>query len=136
MAIITEDIVASYNDFYTDNDVEWRMLGAKSKAKNLIEVCQGIQPKKILEVGAGDGSILHYLNEWNFGTELYALEIADSGVELIKKRNLSKLKEVMRFDGYSIPYPDDSFDLVILAHGIRRGRAGNTQRSGNANGFI
>ncbi|WGQ07583.1 class I SAM-dependent methyltransferase [Pedobacter gandavensis] len=116
MAIITEDIVASYNDFYTDSDVEWRMLGAKSKAKNLIAVCQGIQPKKILEVGAGDGSILHYLNEWNFGTELYALEIADSGVELIRKRNLSKLKEVSRFDGYSIPYPDDSFDLIILAH--------------------
>lgn len=116
MAIITEDIVASYNDFYTGSDVEWRMLGAKSKAKNLIEVCQGIQPEKILEVGAGDGSILHYLNDWKFGKELYALEIADSGVSLIRDRKLERLKEVNSFDGYTIPYADDSFDLVILAH--------------------
>lgn len=114
--MITEDLVASYNDFYTDNDVEWRMLGAKSKAKNLLEVCKDIQPEKILEVGAGDGSILHYLNEWHFGKELYALEIAESGVELIKNRKLSRLKEANSFDGYQIPYADDSFDLVILAH--------------------
>ena len=116
MAIVTNNIADAYNDFYTGNEVEWRMLGAKSKAKNIVEVCKSINPKKILEVGAGDGSILHYLNEWNFGSELYALEIAESGVTIIEKRNLSKLKEVKSFDGYTIPYADKSFDLVILAH--------------------
>ncbi|MCY1530635.1 methionine biosynthesis protein MetW [compost metagenome] len=70
----------------------------------------------MLEVGAGDGSILHYLNEWHFGKNLYALEIAESGVALIKERQLSNLKEVQTFDGYQIPYPDNHFDLVILAH--------------------
>jgi len=116
MAIVTNNIADAYNDFYTGNEVEWRMLGAKSKAKNIVEVCKSINPRKILEVGAGDGSILHYLNEWNFGSELYALEIAESGVTIIEKRNLSKLKEVKSFDGYTIPYADKSFDLVILAH--------------------
>ncbi|MFP5080785.1 class I SAM-dependent methyltransferase [Pedobacter sp. JCM 36344] len=116
MAIVTDNIADAYNDFYTGNEVEWRMLGAKSKARNIIEVCEGIKPRKILEVGAGDGSILHYLNEWNFGDELYALEIAESGVSIIEKRKLSKVKEVKRFDGYTIPYGDNSFDLVILAH--------------------
>lgn len=116
MATVTNNIADAYNDFYTGNEVEWRMLGAKAKATNIISVCEGIKPKKILEVGAGDGSILHYLNEWNFGEELYALEIAESGVSIIQNRNLSKVKEVKSFDGYTIPYEDKSFDLVILAH--------------------
>jgi len=116
MAIVTDNIADAYNDFYTGNEVEWRMLGAKSKAKNIIEVCGNIKPAKVLEVGAGDGSILHYLDEWNFADELYALEIAESGVAIIEKRKLSKVKEVKSFDGYSIPYEDNSFDLVILAH--------------------
>lgn len=116
MAVITDNIVEAYNDFYTGEEVEWRMLGAKSKAKNIIEVCKLINPKKVLEVGAGDGSILHYLNEWGFAEELYALEIAESGVSLIEKRKLSRLKGVSSFDGYNIPYEDNAFDLVILAH--------------------
>lgn len=116
MATATDNVIDAYNEFYTGNDVEWRMLGAKSKAENLTEVCRGIEHKKVLEVGAGDGSILHYLNEWNFAEELYALEIAESGVSVIKNRNLNRLKEVKSFDGYRIPYEDDTFDLVILAH--------------------
>lgn len=114
--MLSDELKLAYDDFYTNSDVAWRMLGAKFKAKNIIDVCQSIQPKKVLEVGAGDGSILHYLNELNFGEELYALEIAQSGVDLIKGRNLSRLKEAQTFDGYKIPYPDDSFDLIILAH--------------------
>jgi ubiquinone/menaquinone biosynthesis C-methylase UbiE len=114
--MLSNDVKSAYNQFYEQNDDAWRMLGAKSKAKNITEVCSTLKPEKVLEVGAGDGSILHFLNEWGFGKELYALEIADTGVEFIKKRNLRNLKEAKTFDGYQIPYVDDSFDLVILAH--------------------
>ena len=116
MATVTDNVIDAYNDFYTGNELEWRMLGAKSKALNLVEVCKNIKHTKVLEVGAGDGSILHYLNEWDFADELYALEISESGVSVIESRNLSKLKAVSSFDGYTIPYEDDSFDLVVLAH--------------------
>ncbi|WP_293301148.1 bifunctional 2-polyprenyl-6-hydroxyphenol methylase/3-demethylubiquinol 3-O-methyltransferase UbiG [Pedobacter sp. UBA4863] len=114
--MLNNDFQTAYQDFYTNNDVAWRMLGAKYKAQNIVEVCKSIQPKKVLEVGAGDGSILHFLNEWNFAPEIYALEIATSGVEKIKARNLPNLKEVQVFDGYKIPYADNSFDLIVLAH--------------------
>ena len=114
--MLSDDVKSAYNDFYIKDDSEWRMLGAKAKAANIVEVCKGIQPLKVLEVGAGDGSILHFLNDWDFGKELYALEIADTGVERIRERKLSRLVEVKSFDGYEIPYGDDSFDLVILAH--------------------
>jgi ubiquinone/menaquinone biosynthesis C-methylase UbiE len=114
--MLSDDVKSAYDNFYTQNDTAWRMLGAKAKAQNILNVCKSIKPAKVLEVGAGDGSILHFLNEWHFGEELYALEIAESGVDLIKERKLSNLKEAKSFDGYQIPYADDSFDLVILAH--------------------
>lgn len=114
--MISEEVKTAYDNFYMNSDVAWRMLGAKYKAQNIVDVCKNIKPRKILEVGAGDGSILHFLNEWNFAPELYALEIAQSGVDIIKHRNLSLLKDAQTFDGYKIPYEDDTFDLVILAH--------------------
>ena len=114
--MIDQNLKAAYDNFYTNSDIAWRMLGARYKAQNIVDVCKQIKPKKVLEVGAGDGSILHFLNDWNFAPELYALEIAQSGVDLIKDRKLERLKDAQTFDGYKIPYPDDSFDLIILAH--------------------
>jgi ubiquinone/menaquinone biosynthesis C-methylase UbiE len=114
--MLSKEVKSAYNQFYENNDDAWRMLGAKSKAGNIIEVCKSIKPVTVLEVGAGDGSILHFLNEADFGKSLYALEIADTGVEIIKNRKLKNLKEVQSFDGYQIPYPDGFFDLTILAH--------------------
>lgn len=113
---VTGTVNESYNNFYTGSDLKWRMLCARAKAQNLMEVCENRHFNKVLEVGAGDGSILHYLNEFGFGHELFALEISQSGVDQIKKRNLKNLTEVQLFDGYKIPYPDDSFDLIILSH--------------------
>lgn len=114
--MLSEEVKSAYNQFYENNDDAWRKLGAKSKAHNIMEVCESIQPEKVLEVGAGDGSILHFLDKASFGKELYALEIADTGVDIIKNRKLTSLKEVQSFDGYKIPYPDGFFDLTILAH--------------------
>lgn len=114
--MIDQNLKTAYDNFYTNSDVAWRMLGAKYKAQNIVDVCKEIKPKKVLEVGAGDGSILHFLNDWHFAPELYAIEIAESGVDIIKERKLARLKEAKVFDGYKIPYEDDSFDLVVLAH--------------------
>lgn len=111
-----EGIIAAYDDFYTGLDEKWRLLSAKYKAKNILEVCKGREFKKVLEVGAGDGSILTYLNESNFAPELHALEISQSGVDQINARKLDRLRSVQVFDGYHIPFEDDAFDLVILSH--------------------
>ncbi len=114
--MLSEDVKSAYNEFYKSSDEAWRMLGAKAKARNIMDVCKSIAPERILEVGAGDGSILHFLDGANFGKAIYALEIADTGVERIKNRKLKSLHSVQSFDGYTIPYPDSYFDLVILAH--------------------
>ena len=110
---VTEDYESCYS-----GPNPWRELGAKYKAKNLVEVCNraGFKPARILEVGAGEGSILMHLSRMGFGGEYAALEIANSGVRAIKERAIPGLKEAQPFNGYELPYADDSFDVVILFH--------------------
>lgn len=110
-------VVAAYNERYGGRS-QWRALGAKYKAKNIIEVCNraGFKPARILEVGAGEGAVLAELQECGFGEELHALEISKSGLDVIEGRGLTRLKSASWFDGYNIPFPDNSFDAVILCH--------------------
>lgn len=114
--IISDNVKTAYDEFYKTHDEAWRMLGAKYKAFHIIDVCKGQSFKKVLEVGAGDGSILQKLSDNNFAPEYHAVEISDSGVEHIKARDIRGVVSVQEFDGYKLPFGDDSFDLIILSH--------------------
>lgn len=114
--LVSAGLKTSYDSFYVGLDEQWRMLSARYKARNILEVCSKHQFRKVLEVGAGDGSILQYLDEWKFVPEMHALEISQSGVEQIKNRRIGCLKSVQVFDGYTIPFSDNEFDLVVLSH--------------------
>jgi ubiquinone/menaquinone biosynthesis C-methylase UbiE len=114
--IISGSVKTAYDEFYQKHDEAWRMLGAKYKAQHIIDVCKGHNFKKVLEVGAGDGSILKLLADQSFAPEYQAVEISESGVEHIRSRNIKDLSSVQIFDGYHLPFPDNSFDLIILSH--------------------
>ncbi|WP_345948719.1 class I SAM-dependent methyltransferase [Mucilaginibacter sp. PAMB04274] len=113
---LSGNVKTAYDEFYKTHDEAWRMLGAKYKAQHIIDVCQGFTFNKVLEVGAGDGSILKILSEKSFAPEYHAVEISESGVSYIQSRQIQSLKSVQVFDGYHLPYPDDSVDLIILSH--------------------
>lgn len=115
---VAKGLQAAYNEQYSDEMTEWRELGGKFKAHNILSVCGGRRFSKVLECGAGEGSILKFLDRTDIASELYALEISDSGIEQIRKRNLPKLREVKKFDGYGIPYPDKLFDMAYCSHVI------------------
>jgi SAM-dependent methyltransferase len=114
--IISGNVKTAYNEFYKKHDEDWRMLGAKYKAQHIVDVCKGWCFDKVLEVGAGDGSILKYLSDAGFSPEYHAVEISDSGVAHIKNRSIKNMASVQLFDGYHLPFADDSFDLIILSH--------------------
>lgn len=115
---VAKTLQAAYDEFYTDDMTEWRELGGKFKARNIEQVCQQRTFPRVLECGAGEGSVLHWLNNSELVSELYAVEISESGIQQIQKRNLEKLVEVQLFNGYELPYADKSFDMAYCTHVI------------------
>ncbi len=115
---ISDHLHGNYEDYYKDGDSEWRRLGALGKADNIVSLCGDLPRSSVLEIGAGEGSILKRLSELNFGDELYALEISSSGIEAIKRKKISRLAECKVFDGYHVPYAEKRFDIAILSHVI------------------
>jgi ubiquinone/menaquinone biosynthesis C-methylase UbiE len=113
---VSTQVQHAYEKQYKTNQQEWREIGAQQKARNILELTKSYTFHKVLEVGAGDGSILQVLSQHNFAKELYAVEISSSALQHIRQRNLPHLKQALLFDGYTLPFEDQAFDLVILSH--------------------
>jgi ubiquinone/menaquinone biosynthesis C-methylase UbiE len=113
---ISAQVQQAYEKQYESYQSVWREIGAQQKALNIIELTQGLKLNKVLEVGAGDGSILQVLSRHTFAKELYAVEISSSALQQIHQRQLPQLKQAVLFDGYTLPFADQTFDLVILSH--------------------
>jgi SAM-dependent methyltransferase len=105
------------NSYAEDNPVmaEGRKIGAERKAENIIRLCSPFPHARILEIGAGDGSVLLSLKRRGFGQTMTALEISDSAVRKLQALNLSELG-VESFDGSRVPFGSNSFDIAILTH--------------------
>jgi len=106
----------NYDNYYEEGDSEWRWLGALDKAENIKSLCKDLPIDSVIEIGAGEGSVLKRLSELKFAKEYYALEISPTGVETIRNKNIPDLKECSLFDGYRTPYENHKFDLAILSH--------------------
>ena len=106
----------NYDDYYAEDISEWRELGAIDKVSNIRALCSSLQPASVIEIGAGDGSVLQRLAQSGFGQTHFALDISASGVERIRGRQIPSLVECRQFDGYTVPYADAQFDLAILCH--------------------
>jgi ubiquinone/menaquinone biosynthesis C-methylase UbiE len=113
---VSDVLKDNYSDYYKDGDSEWRRLCAVAKANNIAALCSNLPRSSVLEIGAGEGSILKRLSELKFADRLYALELSPSGVETIKKKNIPELVEYKIFDGSHVPYDDKSFDIAIMSH--------------------
>ncbi len=115
---ISELLQNNYNNYYQENQLEWRRLGALGKVNNIKSLCKNIDKKSVLEIGAGEGGVLKRLSDVDFSQDLFAVEISSSGIQKINEKRISSLKECSLFDGYNIPYEDQKFDLAILTHVI------------------
>lgn len=113
---VSNTIQQAYSNQYDESIIAWRTNAAKYKAKNIVELAKAIPFDSVLEVGSGEGSILDWLSQWDFSKNLHAIEISQSGIDLIKAKNIKHLHDVLLFDGYRIPYDDNHFDLVICSH--------------------
>jgi len=113
------DSLNSLYDNYYDNDSKTlikRNLTALDTVEHIQSVCDISQSQRILDVGAGEGSLLDCLSKLNYDYQLYGVEISTSGIRAINFKKIPKLVEVLQFDGYTIPYPDKFFDIAICIH--------------------
>ena len=115
---INPELKEKYDNFYSDDTEEWRKAGAKAKANNILKLAQGYSFNNIVEIGSGDGNILSVLSEHQFAGHCTAVEISDSAIVQINKKQIKGLEKVVQFDGYHLPFEDNEFDLAICSHVI------------------
>jgi len=108
---------ALYQNYYGDGAVETkRGISALDAMAHMKAVAASASFDRVVDVGAGEGSLLQILDDSGFARELYALEISPTAAQAIAARKLKSLVEIKPFNGYHIPYPDGFFDLAILCH--------------------
>ena len=105
-----------YEDYYDDSVAGKRAISAKQTVDFIVALNGNSSLGSVLDVGAGDGSVLAEIERRALAETLNAVEISGSGIERIKGRNLKTLKSVQSFDGYHLPFADDAFDTVLVVH--------------------
>jgi SAM-dependent methyltransferase len=114
--LLGEGYKAMYDGYYDPAISQKRAIAAEDTFSHLCEVAGTRGFESVLDVGAGEGSLLARMQAESFGLHLYAVEISTSGLEATRSRQLTRLVDAQLFDGYHIPYPDKYFDLAISIH--------------------
>ncbi len=120
--ISSAELARFYDDAYSSDaagaarNSRWRALGALGKADHVIALCgrAGIDPRRTLEVGCGDGALLCELHARDFGGELAGVEITEAAVQIAAQR--SEIASVALYDGSRLKEPDGAYELGILSH--------------------
>ena len=111
--LMTVDLKAHYDAYYSGTS-EWRELGARDKAANILRAWGAVRPgapsPRTIEIGCGEGSVLSLLRDADW--EVMGVELSLSGATAARSRGL----HVETYDGGRIPIADNSFDLVVLSH--------------------
>jgi SAM-dependent methyltransferase len=68
----------------------------------------------ILDFGAGIGTSVPYFRSYFPDSKLVALDVSRLSLEVGESR-FGNAAEWVHFDGFTVPYPDESFDVVFLA---------------------
>lgn len=76
--------------------------------RNLARILASLCPKDsyVLDFGCDDGSVAAKINEYNPSLKIVGVDIDDHRPSVIPKKTYS---------GDTIPYPDDTFDVVIAS---------------------
>lgn len=105
-----------YEGYYDGSVNEKRAISARDSMREIARVSQGQRFKSLLDVGSGDGAVLSEMERSGFAEKLTAVEISESGIAAIQQRNLKSLTEVQPFDGYKIPFADNTFDVAVSTY--------------------
>jgi demethylmenaquinone methyltransferase/2-methoxy-6-polyprenyl-1,4-benzoquinol methylase len=90
--------------------------------RKAIALLEREKPSEILDVAAGTGDFAIAAARIH-PDRIVGIDITEKmlriGREKVNRLGLSRLIELMRSDAENIPFPDDSYDAVIVAFGVR-----------------
>lgn len=66
---------------------------------------------RVLDFGAGIGNSVPYVRKHLPGAELICLDLSQRSLEVAEQR-FAAMAQYVRFDGASIPFPDDHFEIA------------------------
>lgn len=100
---------------YSDTELQWLRTCAVDKVRNIRALLAGAPAGRVLEVGCGSGTVLAEVARQKVGERHTGIDVVDPRDHL--DSGAAQL-ELLKYDGDSIPFPDDSFDLVYASHVI------------------
>lgn len=100
------DLANSLFSFGTDR--LWR--------KKLVNELRPFKPKMIADIATGTGKLAFLLSK-ELNAEVYGIDISENMLEIARKKypSISFIRE----SGEKVPFPDNSFDAITIAFGIR-----------------
>lgn len=114
---ISDKLSEVYGDYYRDQSVlKKRAISGRQTLSHLQAMLPMPHYHSILDIGAGDGSVLAEMDRIGISDELHAVEISVSGCESIRQKSLPSLCSVKQFDGYTIPATDKCYQLGLAIH--------------------
>lgn len=120
-----ESLSAFYEKGYTVEDpVEaaklgrWRALGARSKAAHVVALCSraGVQPRSVVEIGCGDGALLHALAGAGLASRFDGFELSAPAARIAAERKIPGTGRIEAYDGDHVPADDGAYDLAVVSH--------------------
>ena len=98
----------TYDKYATTNPIEQRMMRGFMGA--LDEALAGLSPRRILEIGVGEGHVMTRVRERFPGVPLVGVDLPDESLgDDWRQQQLA----CTFGDATTLPFPDDSFDLVL-----------------------
>ena len=80
-------------------------------------------PMRVLDVATGTGDMAIMMTRYLPGVKVTGIDISDGMLEIgrqkVTKAGLQEQIELRNGDSESIPYPDNSFDAITVAFGVR-----------------
>ncbi|CAM3937526.1 MULTISPECIES: bifunctional demethylmenaquinone methyltransferase/2-methoxy-6-polyprenyl-1,4-benzoquinol methylase UbiE [Flavobacterium] len=95
-------------------DIKWR--------KKVLKIVADKKPKSVLDIATGTGDLAILMTSTS-AEEIIGLDISagmlEVGKKKIKDKNLDQKIQMVLGDSESIPYPDNYFDAITVAFGVR-----------------
>ena len=87
-------------------------------ARDLAERAAAIRPERVLETAAGTGIVTAALAEALPGAHIVATDLNPAMIDVAAERIASPRVSFQAVDAQSLPFPEESFDLVVCQFGV------------------